>query len=123
MGWPMVTNQLSKFGYQEFQLAKQLFSQVVENGFPPIYDEDGLELLFDTSTGDVYFSNSKGERCFINNTHDCLDIYYSTPYSNYEGFIDDLIEQYDYEKENWHEEDIDFLKSLCKEHDYKKFQK
>jgi hypothetical protein len=119
----MVTNQLSKFGYQEFQLAKQLFSQVVENGFPPIYDEDGLELLFDTSTGDVYFSNSKEEKCMINNTYDCLDIYYSTPYSNYEGFIDDLIEQYDYEKDNWQEEDIDFLKSLCVKHDYKKFRK
>ena len=119
----MVTNQLSKFGFHEFELAKQLFSQVVENGFPPLYNEDGLELLFNTSTGDVYFENNEGLRCMINTRHDCLDIYYSTPYSNYEGFIDDLIEQYDDEKENWHEEDIEFLKSICEEHEYKKFEK
>ena len=40
---------------------------------------------------------------------DRLESFYSTPYSGYEGFADELKDQFEAEKDDWNSEDVEYL--------------
>ena len=41
-----------------------------------------------------------------------VEMWYYTPYAGHEGFLNDLIEEYIDDPDNWDEEDVEYLRDL-----------
>ena len=67
----------------------------------------GVQVLNDAGAGKVFLSNGDFQKAMINNNGD-LDLLISTPHKGHEGFAYELKERID---ADWHESDIDYLKS------------
>lgn len=106
----MTTTNLSDFGYRERELAAELLIASCKQGFPDDFSEYGITLMFNTYSGNVFFTNECGDVAMMNG--DTLESFYSTPYEGYEGFADELKEMYEEDGDNWHKEDVNYLIEL-----------
>ena len=106
------TEDLADFGYREFDLAADLFAAYKNGGFPDDFDDTGVKLALNTSSGYVFFTNSDYQVCMDEGGK--LKSFYSTPYSGFEGFAEDLFYEAD---ESWDEEDLEYLLEIAEYND------
>ena len=98
------TTDISRFGWRERQLAAELLTASCAQGFPDEFEDDDVQIMFNTYSGNVFFTNSAGDVCMMNG--DQLEMQWRTPYSGHEGFAEELADEVD---ETWDAEDIRFL--------------
>lgn len=107
-----VTTDLSDFMYRELNELRDILNAMLDNGLPEDFDSDGVVPALDRRSDDVFLTNKEYQVCMLNHNTGILELWYSTPYSGYEGFLDDLVEQYQDGPESWDDEDIEYLRDI-----------
>ena len=100
------TEDLSKFGYRELDEAGKLLS-AIKKGLPDDFDSDGIKVVFNTYSGNVFLTNSEYQVVMIDDEGN-LYSFYSTPYEGREGSFEDLLEEFD----DMHPEDQEYMNDL-----------
>lgn len=90
----MVTTNLEDFGYAQLEELKDLITAMIRDGLPEDFDNDGVHAAFDTSFAYVFLTNADGEIAMLN-SEGKLAHYYILRYENNEGFLEDLIADYE----------------------------
>lgn len=111
MSSKITTTNLADFGRRERKLAAELLMASCEQGFPADFEDSGVQIMWNRNSDNVFFVNDEYQVAMMNG--DKLESFYTTPYSGYEGFVDELLEMYNKDKHIWNQEDIDFLKAIC----------
>lgn len=106
----ITTTNFADFGYREREMAEELLKASREQGFPNDFDQDGVTIMFNTYSGNVFFTNSDFQVAMMNG--DDLESFYTTPYEGHEGFADELKEAYENNKDSWNQVDINYLIDL-----------
>lgn len=105
----MTTTNLAEFGFLELQMSAKLLTEYSRGNFScPYFISKGVHLVLNKNSGYVFLSDEDYNILMMNDNQ--LEGFYVSPYSGYEGFIYELIEQYD--DEEWHSEDIEWFKEL-----------
>ena len=108
--YEVTTTNLADFGWRERKMAAELLTVSCEQGFPEDFEDEGVQLMFNRNSGYVFFTNEEYQVCMMNG--DKLESFYTTPYHGYEGFADELKEQYEQDKDSWNEMDVQYLKDI-----------
>ena len=107
-----VTTNLSDFGAREIELASELLNQLVNRNTTELFDKyftnKGTQLFFNTQSGYVFLSDEVYNVGMINPDNGMLDLYITTGYSGTEGFINELMSEFD----DLHPEDQEELLEL-----------
>jgi hypothetical protein len=82
------TTDFSRFGWRERELAADLLKALCEKGFPDDFDDDGVTIVFNANSGNVFFTNESYQVCMMNG--DDLESFYSCPICGHEGFLDEM---------------------------------
>lgn len=106
------TEDLADFGYREFDLAADLFAAYKNGGFPDDFQDYGVKLALNMASGYVFFTNSDYQVCMDSDGK--LYSFYTTPYSGFEGFAEDLFYEAD---ESWDREDLEYLLEIAEYND------
>ena len=77
-----------------------------EQGLPDNFYNDEVRPAFNMESGLVFLTNYDYQVCMMNG--DKLELFYSTPYENHEGFLDELLEYYD----DMHDDDKEFINNI-----------
>ena len=85
----ITTTDLSQFGYRELHLAKELLQALEDQGLPEDFDDDGLTIMFNTHSGNVFFTNSDYQAAMMNG--DKLETFYTCSNCGNEGFADEVL--------------------------------
>ena len=83
-----ITVDFSDFGWRERKMAAKLLTASCAQGLPDEFEEDGIKIMFNTSSGRVFFTNADGDMCAMN--CDKLEMWWTTPYYGHEGFAEEL---------------------------------
>lgn len=109
----MTTTDLSLFGNRERAEAVELLTAYSNGQTTKLADDyfqnDGVTIMFNQMSGYVFLTNSDYQVLMFN--YGELDLFITTPYNGCEGFMDDLIEDY----ENMHHEDQEYLRRMMSE--------
>jgi hypothetical protein len=100
----VTTTDLAQFGWRERALAAELLTASIKQGFPENFEDDGVQIMFNRNSGNVFFTNSEYEVCLMNG--DKLESWYYTPFSGHEGFAEDLRDELD---QRWNRQDVEYL--------------
>jgi hypothetical protein len=100
------TEDLSDFGYREQDLAKDIFVAWQKNGLPEDFYNDGVKIAFNRNSGYVFLTNFHYQVCM--EVEGKLESYYTTPYEGVEGFLIELIDEYN----DLHPEDQEYVNSI-----------
>jgi len=73
----ITTTNLSKFGWRERKMAAELLTASCEQGFPDDSEDAGVQIMFNTYSGDVFFVNEYNDVAAMNG--DTLESFYTTP--------------------------------------------
>ena len=84
----ITTTDLSKFGYREREMAAELLNASIKQGFPDDFEDYETTIMFNTYSGNVFFTNSDFQVAMMND--DKLESFYSCPYCGHEGFAEDM---------------------------------
>jgi hypothetical protein len=101
------TTNLADFGYREFDMAADLLKAFANGKGPSNFDLDGVTLMMNQNSGNVFLTNSEYQVLMMNG--DDLEIWHFTPYNGHEGFAEELKADYEANPDNWHEDDIQYL--------------
>lgn len=101
------TTDLKKFGFRELKMAAELLAAYCEN--PPEFLRDGIELMMNTSSGNVFLTDEDFNVAMMNGER--LDAWLFTPYDGHEGFLDELTDQHD--PQDLHHEDAAFIREAA----------
>lgn len=82
------TTDLSKFGWREWALLRDLIDAMVEQGLPGDFENEGVHPMFNKNSGNVFLANSEFQVAMMNG--DKLESFYSCPECGHEGFKDEL---------------------------------
>jgi len=82
------TTDLSQFGYRERKMAAELLTASVEQGFPDDFDDDGVTVMMNMHSGNVFLTNADYQVAMLNG--DKLESFYSCPQCGHEGFAEDM---------------------------------
>ena len=104
----ITTTDFSRFGYREREMAEELLKASRENGFPEDFEQDGLQIMMNMNSGNVFFTNSEFQVAMMNGED--LESFYNSPYEGKEGFFDELLEEY----EDMHPEDQEWFMDVAK---------
>lgn len=108
---PTTTN-FADFGARERRELIEILQAWDNSGLPDdFYDEDVVP-MFNRNSGYVFLTNSEYQTAMINPETGDLEMWYYTPYAGHEGFLNDLIEEYIDDPDNWDEEDVEYLRDL-----------
>ena len=102
------TEDLSDFGMREIEELKDILDAWLNNGLPDDFEYSGVKPAFNRSSGYVFLVNDEYQVCM--EVDGKLESFYTTPYSGYEGFYEDLLDEAD---ESWDEEDLEYLRDLA----------
>ena len=94
---------LGRLGAREIYMAIDLLKAMLK-GYPDDFDDDGVQIAFNPYSGNVFLTNENYDSCMERDGE--LEQWYFLGYHGYEGFLDDLIEQYndgEIESEDWEE--------------------
>jgi len=109
------TENIGDFGARELELAVKLL-EAAKKGYPFDFDYDsGTKLANNRYSGDVFLVNDDYQVCVEIDGE--LYSFYTTPYSGHEGVLEDLIDDYRFYPDQWNEEDIEYLRDLCRDND------
>lgn len=106
----ITTTDFSRFGWRERQMAAELLTASCQNGFPDDFEDDEVQIMMNTNSGNVFFTNSEFQVCMMNG--DILESWYYTPYSGHEGFADDLKQDFEDNQLDWETEDVEYLHDI-----------
>lgn len=95
------TENLADFGAREREMAGELLS----NSYPSSFSTDGVRVAFNMYSGYVFLVNDDHQMAMMNG--DVMEIYHTTPYHGFDGFLKDLLNNYTPDELN--QEDIDYL--------------
>lgn len=84
----ITTTDLSKFGYREITMAKDLLTAWVDHGLPKDFEDDGVTVMMNTHSGNVFLTNSEYQVAMMNG--DKLESFYNCPECGHEGFQEDM---------------------------------
>ncbi len=83
----ITTTDFSKFGYREREEARDLLTASIEHGFPEDFNDEGVTIMFNTHSGNVFFTNEDYQVAMM--TYEGkLESFYSCPQCGNEGFDD-----------------------------------
>ena len=102
------TEDLSDFGMREIEELRDILDAWLKNGLPDDFEYSGVKPAFNRSSGYVFLVNDEYQVCM--EVDGKLESFYTTPYSGYEGFYEDLLDEAD---ESWDEEDLEYLRDLA----------
>ena len=105
----MTTTNLSDFGYRELIMLEELLKAMREQGLPNDFYDEGVHAMMNQSSGNVFLTNSDYQVAMLNG--DNLESFYFLSYYGDEGFLDELIEEYD--NGNIKPEDFEQLADIC----------
>lgn len=105
--YDITTTDLSKFGYREIVMAKDLLTAWVEGGLPEDFTNDDVTIMMNRHSSYVFLTNSEHEVAMMNGEE--LESFYTLPYSGAEGFKDELA---DLDRDGMDAEDISFMVDL-----------
>lgn len=86
----ITTTDFSKFGFREREMAEELLVASRKQGFPDQFYDSGTTIMFNTYSGNVFFTNDVFQVCMMNG--DDLEMFYSCPDCGEEGFAEELFE-------------------------------
>lgn len=98
------TTDLQDFGFRELRLAAELLTAYCER--PPGWLGCGVHLMMNRMSGCVFLTDEDCNVAMMNGG--ALDAWLFTPYDGYEGFIDELTEQYG--PDDLHADDADYIR-------------
>ena len=102
------TEKLEDFGYREQDMAKDLFEAWKLNGLPSDFNNDGVKVAMNMSSGYVFLTNSDYQVAMCDDNKK-LYSFYSSPYEGREGCFEDLLDEY----KDMHEEDKQWFKDIA----------
>jgi len=82
------TTDFSKFGARERHMAEELLRASRLQGFPEDFYDDGITIMMNMNSGNVFFTNSDYQAAMMNG--DNLESFYSCPICGHEGFLEDM---------------------------------
>jgi len=83
------TTDLSKFGNRELGEASALLRAASAGGLPKEFSDEGMTLMFNDSSGNVFLTNKEFQVAMFNG--DKLEMFYTCPECGNEGFVDDML--------------------------------
>lgn len=104
------TTNLAEFGHRELAIVRDLLSAMIENGLPNDFYDNEVVPMFNKYSGNVFLTNSECEVAMLNGNNE-LESFYWLSYHGYEGFLDDLLT--DYDNGNILSEDWEELADIC----------
>lgn len=107
----MTTTNLSDFGYRELDMLCELLKAMKEQGLPIDFYDDEVHPEMNQYSGNVFLTNSEYQVAMLNG--DKLESWYFLSYHGNEGFLDELI--IDYDNGNIMPEDFEQLADICEE--------
>ena len=107
----MITTNLENFGYRELIMLEELLKAMREQGLPKDFYDDEVHPMMNQSSGNVFLTNSDYQVAMLNG--DNLESFYFLSYHGNEGFLDELIEEYD--NGGIKAEDFEQLADICEE--------
>ena len=92
----MTTTDLSEFGNRELGMAGELLTAYAENNLTQLainyFNKDEVTVMMNKYSGNVFLTNSDFQVLMMNG--DDLDLFIVTPYDGREGFMEELMEEY-----------------------------
>ncbi len=82
------TTDLSKFGFREIAMAKDLLVEWVERGLPDDFERDEVTIMMNFNSGNVFLTNSEFQTAMMNGNK--LESFYNCPICGHEGFIEEM---------------------------------
>ena len=82
------TQDLSKFGYRELDMAGDLLKAIGSKGLPEGFDDEGVTVEFNPNSGNVFLVNAEYQVAMMNG--DDLEIFYSCGECGAECFKEDF---------------------------------
>ena len=107
----MTTTNLSDFGYRELDMLCELLEAMKEQGLPRDFYDEEVHPVMNQYSGNVFLTNSEYQVAMLNG--DKLESWYFLSYHGNEGFLDELI--IDYDNGNIMSEDFEQLADICEE--------
>lgn len=107
----MTTTNLSEFGFNELMELEKLLRAMREQGLPYDFYVEDVQPMMNKTSGNVFLTNSLYQVAMLNG--DNLENFYFLSYNGNEGFLDDLL--FDYENGNIEEEDFEQLAEICEQ--------
>lgn len=98
----IVTTDLSKFGFRELRMARDLLTGLLDKNDTRFLD-GGIQLAFNTHSGNVFLTDDEYNVAMLNG--DVLEDWFTTPYEGHEGFLADLKDEY----KDMHPEDQEYM--------------
>ncbi len=108
---PTTTN-LNEFGASGRQELIEILQTWESSGLPDNFNTNKVVPMFDKNNGNVFLSNSEGQDVMINPETGNLELWHFTPYAGHEGFLDELVEQYHEDPDDWDDEDVEYLRDF-----------
>jgi hypothetical protein len=94
-----VTTNLSEFGRREIAMASELLNQLANRNTTELFDayftHEGTNLFFNKRSGYVFLNDENYNVGMINPNNGMLDLYITTAYTGTEGFINELMSEFD----------------------------
>lgn len=84
----ITTTDLSRFGWRERKMAEELLRASREQGFPEDFEDNETTIMFNTHSGNVFFTNADYQAAMMNG--DKLEMWYNCPECGHEGFKEDM---------------------------------
>lgn len=100
---------------RERRMAMQILQAWDSDGLPKDFDETGVKLAFNRSSGNVFLVNKDHDVAMMNG--EVLESFYSSPYEGKEGFFADLLSEYP----DMHPEDQEWFRAIAKATDQESF--
>ena len=97
------TEDLVDFGSRERSIASNLLALPLPSGFC----DDSVRLAMNKNSGFVFLVNSDYQCAMLNSVTGKLELWHSTPYNGYEGFLTDLLNEYTPDSLN--SDDVEYL--------------
>lgn len=60
------TTDFSRFGWRERKIAAELLNASIEQGFPDDFEDDGVQIMMNFYSGNVFFTNSEYQVAMMN---------------------------------------------------------
>ena len=98
-----VTTDLTKFGYRELKMARDLLTGLLEKN-DTRFLSDGVQIAFNTHSGNVFLTDEEYNVAMLTDDG-VLEDWFTTPYEGHEGFLADLKDEY----KTMHTEDQEFM--------------
>ena len=103
------TRDFAAFGWRERDIARKLLEAWNDCGLPEGFEDEGVTIEFNPNSGYVFLTIEEGQAAMLNGDGE-LEIWHITPYACHEGLLSDLVEEYEADSKDWHEDDVQYLR-------------